>query len=249
MLTDEELKAIEDELVAILNCSCGGLHCGAVCDRARSLTGSLLSEVKRLRSRAYISPDDRHTRVNAHGCCEHDPKKACCDNHPAESPQPAWLSPWISVEERLPDDVPHLQYITMPRDDGFPGTQSQMVALYGFSGEISPYVTHWMPLPEPPAESVFVEAKFTGETYSGPAKVWPLGGIFEVSVPGDQIRHDGGDVAHIGDLTVKFLRWGMECAYVQMTTDQMHDYFARGGATWRPYECRMIPASVPEPPK
>lgn len=27
------------------------------------------------------SSTDRHTGINAHACCEHDPRKACCDNH------------------------------------------------------------------------------------------------------------------------------------------------------------------------
>jgi hypothetical protein len=33
--------------------------------------------------------DDRHTGINAHACCEHDPAKACCDRRPAVSARDA----------------------------------------------------------------------------------------------------------------------------------------------------------------
>ncbi len=43
--------------------------------------------------------DSRHTGLNAHGCCAHDPTKACCDSHPAMSDTVALahlrLTDWI----------------------------------------------------------------------------------------------------------------------------------------------------------
>lgn len=59
---------------------------------------------------------------------------------------------WISVEERLPDEVKYV-LVAAPYEDNV----LQQVAflfkggwyVYG-AGEIAPTVTHWMPLPEPP---------------------------------------------------------------------------------------------------
>ena len=81
-------------------------------------------------------------------------------------------SSWISVEERLPEDLPENQgkkvipclvslKSTYPK--GKPNTQKRQRQLqyYGSAGWVwewsrigSSRVTHWMPLPEPPKEEV-----------------------------------------------------------------------------------------------
>ena len=48
---------------------------------------------------------------------------------------------WISVDERLPDN--HTRCLVIAED-------GEYYVTYYHSGFYTPYVTHWMPLPEPP---------------------------------------------------------------------------------------------------
>jgi hypothetical protein len=44
----------------------------------------------------------------------------------------------------------HVQFLTNPRDDGFPGSMSCMVGVYGFDGTFLSGCTHFLVIPPPP---------------------------------------------------------------------------------------------------
>ena len=69
---------------------------------------------------------------------------------------------WISVDERLPDDLSyHLVAWKLPSPDGnsfVSGSRSAMCEIYkdkkwyGENGIVVNAITHWMPFPKPPCE-------------------------------------------------------------------------------------------------
>ena len=124
MLTDEELKQIENEIdYHERDSTClSVMSCCSAADHAKTL----LDEVKRLRSRD------------------------------------TWLSPWISVEERLPEPEHKgkslsADVLVLSLDNGVSlGYYSITSGWYdyqdgdGISRSSITEITHWMPLPEPP---------------------------------------------------------------------------------------------------
>lgn len=69
---------------------------------------------------------------------------------------------WISVKERLPEKEGYYITFALCSDNGvipmkfvFTTVRGQKVKRWEWNGRISPWVvTHWMPLPEPPAKGV-----------------------------------------------------------------------------------------------
>lgn len=56
---------------------------------------------------------------------------------------------WISVEERLPEDMEDvLVKVCAIIDIGYYDERGKCWEMYGYEGDCNP--THWMPLPEPP---------------------------------------------------------------------------------------------------
>jgi len=89
--------------------------------------------------------------------CGFSPKKGEESPKP-DSPRIAYeppLSPWISVEDQLPDDdINVLIYVPSANEPVWPGYVSmhhhEPLWFWDSGAPASHQVTHWMPIPEPP---------------------------------------------------------------------------------------------------
>ena len=65
------------------------------------------------------------------------------------------MSEWISVKERLPDKKGEYLVAVNRTSNGKPRGQTVNTAWYGYrhDGGFHEAITHWMPLPDPPAQT------------------------------------------------------------------------------------------------